>query len=285
MKKLTIFLLALCLGSFAANAQIKTPQPSPVCKISQEVGLSNVAVEYSRPSMKGRKIFGDLVPFNEMWRTGANASTKITFGDDVTIGGTNKLPKGTYALYTIPGEKMWTIILHKNLTYWGTGGKDYKVEEDACRFEVAVQSTGYTVENFSMDVNNIKNTGAEILMSWENVRISIPFALDTDTKVMADIKTQMAGPSASTYYQAARYYLEEKKDLSQALVWVNMAMEKGGEKFWMMRNKALILGELGRYKEAVETAEKSSEMAKADDNQDYPRMNAKNISEWKMKIK
>jgi tetratricopeptide (TPR) repeat protein len=285
MKKLVIFLLAICLGSFAANAQIKTPQPSPTCKLSQEVGLSNVAIEYSRPSMKGRKIFGDLVPFNEMWRTGANASTKITFGDDVTIGGANKLAKGTYALYTIPGEKTWTIIIHKNTTYWGTGGKDYKVEEDACRFEVAAQSLNQSVENFTMDIGTIKNSGADIVLTWENTRVSIPFALDTDKKVMEDIKTQMAGPSASTYYQAARYYLEEKKDFSQALVWVNMAMEKGGEKFWMMRNKALILGELGRYKEAIETAEKSSEMAKADDNQDYPRMNEKNISEWKMKTK
>lgn len=284
MKKLTFLLVALLAATTILQAQIKTPAPSPVAKLTQEVGLTNVTIEYSRPSSKGRKIFGDLVPYNEMWRTGANASTKVTFGDDVMAGG-NKLPKGTYALYTIPGEKTWTIIFHKNLTYWGTGGKDYKVEDDACRFEVPVQSAGVSVESFTIDVNNIKNNGADIILSWENTRVVIPFTSDTDTKVLADIKAQMSGPSANTYYQAARYYYEEKKDMAQALVWINSAMEKGGEKFWMMRYRALILAEMGRYKEAIEAATKSSEMAKADDNADYPRMNEKNISEWRTKMK
>ncbi len=284
MKKWTFLLVSFLFAASVAQAQIKTPAPSPVAKLTQEVGLTNVAIEYSRPSSKGRKIFGDLVPFNEMWRTGANASTKVTFGDDVMAGG-NKLAKGTYALYTIPGEKMWTIIFHKNTTYWGTGGKDYKVEEDACRFEVAAQASGYLVESLTIDVNNIKNNGADLILSWENTRIVIPFTADTDTKVLADIKAQMGGPSANTYYQAARYYYEEKKDMAQALVWVNSAMEKGGDKFWMMRYKALILAEMGRYKEAIETATKSSEIAKSEDNADYPRMNEKNINDWKTKMK
>ena len=285
MKQVILLLLVGLFSSNIASAQIKTPAPSPTAKLTQDVGLTNITIEYSRPSAKGRKIFGDLVPFNEMWRTGANASTKITFGDDVTIGGSNKVPKGTYALYTIPGEKTWTIIIHKNTTFWGTGGKDYKAEEDACRFDVAVQSVSPSVESFTIDVNNIKGNGADMVISWENTRVLIPFALDTDTKVMADIKAQMAGPSSNTLYQAARYYYDEKKDMAQALVWITQAMEKGGEKFWMLRYKALILAELSRYKEAIEAANRSSELAKAEDNADYPRMNDKSIGEWKNKAK
>lgn len=284
MKQIAFLLGFFLLAAIGAEAQIKTPAPSPVGKITQDVGLSNVAIEYSRPASKGRKIFGDLVPFNEIWRTGANASSKITFGEDAMVG-SNKVPKGQYAIYTIPGEKSWTVILHKNLTYWGTGGKDYKVEEDACRIDVPVGAINPGVENFTIDITNIKNNGADIVFSWENTRVAVPFTFDTETKVMADIKAQMAGPSASTYYQAARYYYDEKKDMAQALVWISTAMEKGGEKFWMMRYKALILAELGRYKDAIEAANKSSEMAKADDNQDYPRMNEKSVSEWKSKVK
>ncbi len=284
MKKSTFLMAVLLMAAAVSQAQIKTPAPSPTAKLTQEVGLSNVTVEYSRPSAKGRKIFGDLVPFNEIWRTGANASTKVTFGDDATVGG-NKVPKGTYALYTIPGEKTWTIIFHKNTSYWGTGGKDYKPEEDACRFEVAAQKSADLVETLTLDVTNLRNSGADIVLSWENTRVVIPFSFDTDSKVMADIKNQMAGPSANTFYQSARYYFEEKKDLPQALAWINTAMEKGGEKFWMMRYKALILAEMGRYKEAIEAANKSSEIARAEDNQDYPRMNDKSVNEWKGKAK
>lgn len=284
MKQIAFLIGFFLLAAVGADAQIKTPAPSPVCKMTQDVGLSNVAIEYSRPAAKGRKIFGDLVPFNEIWRTGANASTKITFGEDAMVG-PNKIPKGQYAIYTIPGEKSWTVILHKNLTYWGTGGKDYKVEEDACRIDVPVAAINPGVENFTIDITNIKNNGADLVFSWENTRVAMPFTFDTETKVMADIKAQMAGPSASTYYQAARYYYDEKKDMAQALVWITTAMEKGGEKFWMMRYKALIQAEMGRYKDAIETANKSTELAKAEDNQDYPRMNEKSVSEWKSKVK
>lgn len=283
MKKL-FFLTALLslLASAPAIAQIKTPAPSPTCKISQEFGLVTADLEYSRPSAKGRKIFGELVPFGELWRVGANASTKIKFSDDATIGGT-KLKAGTYAIYATPGEKEWSVIFYSNTSFWGTPGKDFKEEDVAARVTVPVQSVRDLVETFTMNFNNLRNNGADLEISWEYTKVVVPISVDTDTKVMADIKTTLDGPSAGAYYAAGRYYFEEKKDMNLALTWVDKALEKGGEKFWMLRQKALILAELNRYKDAIAVAEKSTELAKADGNGDYPRMNEKSIMEWKKK--
>ena len=283
MKKL-FFLTALLslLASAPAIAQIKTPAPSPTCKVSQEFGLVTADLEYSRPSAKGRKVFGELVPFGEMWRVGANASTKIKFSDDATIGGT-KLKAGTYAIYATPGEKEWSVIFYKNTSFWGTPGKDFKEEDVAARVAVPVQSVRDLVETFTMNFNNLRNNGADLEISWEYTKVVVTITVDTDTKVMADIKTTLDGPSAGAYYAAGRYYFEEKKDMNLALTWVDKALEKGGEKFWMLRQKALILAELNRFKDAIAVAEKSSELAKADGNADYPRMNEKSIIEWKKK--
>lgn len=282
MKKLLSLCTFAVLLTFSVNAQIKTPQPSPLAKISQEVGLSKVDVEYSRPSTKGRKIFGELVPFGEMWRTGANASTKVTFGDDVKIGGTT-VPKGAYALYVTPNMKDWSVIFYKNTSFWGVPGKDFNEADVAAKVTVPVVMLAENVESFTINVDNLRNSSFDLVIEWEKTRATVPVSMDTDTKVMADIKAQMEGPSASTYYQSARYYYEEKKDMNMALAWVQMALDKGGEKFWIVRQKALILAELGRYKDAIATAERSTELAKAEGNGDYPRMNDKSIAEWKTK--
>ena len=239
-------LLLFCAAG-TAQAQIKTPQPSPMSKVTQEVGLMKVEVEYSRPSSKGRKVFGDLVPFGELWRTGANASTKVTFGDDVRVAG-NPVAKGTYALYSIPGEKEWTIVIYRNTTFWGTPGKEYKEEDVAAQFNVPVLSQREMVESFTISFNNLRNNGCDMELSWKYTKIVVPITVDTDAKVLADIKSQLDGPSANTFYGAARYYFEEKKDMNQALDWVSKAIEKGGEKFWILRLKAQILAELGRFR-------------------------------------
>ena len=283
MKKSIFLTSCLALLVTLASAQIKTPQPSPTAKVSQEVGLSKVDLEYSRPSAKGRKIFGDLVPFGELWRTGANASSKITFGEDVKIGGTS-VPKGTYALYTTPGERQWEVVFYKNTTYWGTPEPaEYKMDDIAAKVTVPAVNLKESVESFTISIGNLKNNGADLEISWENTKVAVPFTLDTDSKVMADIKTQMEGPSANTYYSAARYYFEENKDLKQALAWVDQSLAKGGDKFWILRLKANIQAGLGMYKDAIATAEKSSDLAKKEGNADYQRMNAKSIEEWKMK--
>lgn len=283
MKKL-IFLTAL-LSLFAiatANAQIKTPAASPSCKVTQDVGLIKIDVAYSRPSAKGRKVFGELVPFGELWRTGANATTQVTFSDDASVGGT-KLAKGTYVLFTTPGEKEWEVIFYKNLSISSNPGKDFKEEDVAARVKVPAQTLRDLVETFTINFNNLRNNGADLEITWEYTKVVVPITVDTDSKVMADIKATMEGPSANAYWAAGSYYYSEKKDMNQALAWVEKAMEKGGEKFWMMRQKALILAELGRYKDAIAAAEKSTELAKADGNADYQRMNEKSIAEWKKK--
>ena len=283
MKQL-IFLLAVVLSGTLnpAAAQIRTPQPSPLAKVTQDVGLTKVDLEYSRPSARGRKIFGDLVPFGEMWRTGANASTKITVGDDMMVG-TSKLPKGTYALYTTPGQNEWQVIFYKNTTFGGTPGKDFNESDVVARYTAKTTVLKDPVETFTINFNNLRNNGADLDIMWETTKVSIPLTMDTDSKVMADIKAQMAGPSANTYYSAARYYYDEKKDMAQALTWLNKSMELGGEKFWMLRLKAQILAEQGNYKAAIEAANRSTELAKADANADYPRMNEKSIAEWTKK--
>ena len=283
MKSLALTALTFLSATALSFAQIKTPAPSPTGKISQDVGLIKIDVEYSRPSIKGRKIFGDLVPYGELWRTGANASTKITFSDDVQASNVS-LPKATYALYTIPGETEWTIIFYKNTTFWGAPEpKDFKEEDVAARFKVPTQKLSEKVETFTINIGNLQNNGADLELIWENTKVVIPILVDTDAKVMSDIKATMSGPSANAYYSAARYYYEEKKDMKQALEWVNTCLEKGGEKFWILRLKANIQAELGMYQDAITTANRSTELAKADGNTDYPRMNEKSIMEWKKK--
>ncbi len=279
MKKLFVLLLSVILFS-SAEAQIKAPQPSPVCKISQAVGLTDIAIEYSRPSAKARKVFGGLVPFNELWRTGANASTKLTFSENVKIAG-NDLPKGTYALYTIPSEKEWTIILHKNVTHWGVD--DYKQEEDAFRFTVKPTMTSNNVETFTMQLDNLKNNACDIDLSWENTTVAIPVTFGTDEAMVAGIKKALDGPSAGDYYTAARYYHEENKDPKQALEWVTKSLDKGGDKFWILRLKALLQAKTGDFSGAIATAEKSTELSKKEGNADYQRMNDASIKEWKNK--
>ncbi|MCC6461811.1 MAG: DUF2911 domain-containing protein [Saprospiraceae bacterium] len=283
MKSFCLTVLSLFAAATLSQAQIKTPAPSPVAKINQEVGLITMDLEYSRPSAKGRKIFGDLVPFGELWRTGANASTKVSFSDDAQVSSVS-LPKGTYALYTIPDQKEWTIIFYKNTTFWGApDAKEFKEEDVAGRVKVPVQALSNKVESFTMEISNLRNDGADLEISWENTKVVVPITVNTDAKVMSDITATMAGPKANDYYAAARYYYESKKDMKQALAWVNSCLEKGGDKFWILRLKANIQAELGQYKDAIATANKSTELAKADGNADYPRMNEKSIAEWSKK--
>lgn len=279
MKKSIFTVVLLVAVTMFANAQVKTPAASPSAKTMQTVGMTEVEIAYSRPSMRGRQIFGGLVPFDAMWRTGANASTKITFDKDVSIEG-NDLKKGTYALYTIPGKDEWTVIIHNNITHWGTGG--YKIEEDAFRFKVKPTTLGSAVETFSIDVSDIGLGTANINISWEKTKISFGVDTKVDAQVANSIEKTLSGPSMNDYYQAAAYNLMADKDLEQALEWITLAMEKGGdEKFWMVRRKALIEAKLGKYKAAISSAKLSKDLAEKAGNTDYVRMNEDSIKEWK----
>ena len=276
----TILSSAILAFAIVAQAQISTPQPSPVSTIEQKVGISDFSISYSRPSVKGRVIFGDLVPYGEMWRTGANASTKLKFSDEVSINGA-LVPAGEYALYTIPGKDEWTIILHKNLSYWGTGGDKYNTDEDQLRFTVKPQEYKETVETLTMQFAHIRDKGCEIELIWENTRVSFEVALDFDAKVMAQIKDAMT-ISQGTYYRAARYYYENGKDLEQALEWINKACE-GNEQYWNTRQQALILAGLERYEEAIAAAERSKVLAAEAGNTNYVKFNDESIAEWSAK--
>lgn len=281
MKKILLFVAAIAFlagSSYDASAQLKTPRPSPMGKISQDVGLMTVNIEYYRPGVKDRKIYGDLVPFGEMWRTGANASTKIELSDDVKLNG-NELKAGKYALYMIPGESEWEVVLHTNLSYWGTGGDDYKVEEDALRFKVKPLRLKEPVETMTINISNVKTDQAHFNLDWENTRIAFTISTDVETKVMKEIETKMAGVSARTYYDAARYFYDTDKDMAKALTWIEKAQAEE-QKFWMMRLKAQIQAKMKDYKAAIKTAELSTKLAEEAGNKSYPRMNKKSIAEW-----
>lgn len=275
---LVLFMAAL---SVSATAQINVPRPSPLGTVKQTVGLTDISVTYSRPSMKGRAIFGSLVPYNEMWRTGANMSTKISFSDQVKIDG-KEVPAGEYALYSIPGKEKWTIILHTKTNYAGTGGKDYKPEEDQLRFDVKPSAYPVAVETFTINISDVSDESCMIELLWEQTQVRFKVETPVDAKVMAEIDEKMKGVTGSTYYQAARYYLEHDKDLNLALEWIDKAIADS-EKFWIVRQKALILAKMGQYNEAIRVAERSKELAIEANNSDYVRLNDESIAEWSKK--
>lgn len=270
------------LGTTLLQAQLQTPAPSPAAKVEQKIGLTDVTVEYSRPSKKGRVIFGDVVPYDAVWRTGANAATKITFGEDVTFGGA-EVKKGSYALMTMPGKKTWSIMLYPhNSTSFGS-----YLESDVKPITVSTESIEMPketdVETFMIGFDGLTNQGGTLYLLWERTFVPVDIKVSTDKTVEANITKVMGGPTANDYFSAASYYYAEKKDLNKALEWVNTSIAKGNEKYWVLRTKSLIQADLGDTKGAIETATKSSELAKADDNPEYVRMNEASIAEWKKK--
>ena len=280
MKKLLAPLsiaLLLALG-FNANAQLETPQPSPGGSLTQKVGMAEIKIDYSRPSMKGRKVMGELLPFGELWRTGANSPTKVTISDSITLMGKG-LAKGSYVLMTRPGKDVWEIIFNKNPA---TSVFNYKegTTDDVLKLMVKPLTLPMMVESFTFNVSNITGTSANLDFMWENTMISIPFTNDVDSKVMAQIKQKMDGPSANDYYAMSTYFMDAGKDSKQALEFANKALEKGGDKFWILRHKSLLQAKLSDKKGAIETAKKSLDLATKEKNNDYIRMNEKSIAEW-----
>lgn len=268
MKKTKLIALALASTfAFSVNAQIETPEPSPIGEVEQKIGLTKVEIEYSRPGKKGREIFGKLVPYGKMWRTGANASTKFEISDDITING-KELKKGKYALYTIPGESEWTIIFHKNLSYWGVG--DYKEEEDALRITAKPMKTAATIETLTFEFGHFTTTGGKLMLMWDNTAVTMDIETNAMKQVESQIKeTLIDGPSATSYARGAEFYLEKGENLDQALTWMNKAIEKRPEAFWYIHGKAKILAKQGKKKEAIAAANKSIEVAKANKGGDY----------------
>jgi hypothetical protein len=275
------FLLALLAASLfftpGAYAQITMPQPSPSATVTQKVGLADVTLSYSRPSARGRKIFGDLLPYGQLWRTGANAATKLTFSDEVTVNGT-KVPAGEYSLFTIPGKDEWTVMLNKNVK---ASANDYKEAEDVARFKVRPAKTAAPYETFTIDFSDLTANAASMNIKWENTKVALKLETDVDSKVMAQIKELVIdSPNAKPQdlYAASIYYMENNKDLNQALTWMNKATEKDPQ-FWQLHQKARLQAKLKDYKNAEATARKSIELAKTAKNDDYVRLNEKLLAE------
>lgn len=265
-------LTAATVVLFTADAfsQIRTPRPSPTVTVKQNLALTEVEVNYSRPGVKDRKIFGDLVPFGTIWRTGANSVTTISFADAVTING-RVITAGKYALLSIPGEKEWTVIFSKDAEMGGVS--DYKQENDAARFTVRPRLLREPVESFTIDFNNFKDEGARMSIMWESTSIDLDVTMDIDTKIEAAIKTTLGGDpenvKASDYHSAAVYYMGKGKNLDQALTWMEKSVEMSPNAFWYVHRHAELLGKMGRTDEAVSVAEKSLKMARENKDGDY----------------
>jgi len=278
MKNFIISILAIFTLNTSLNAQgIKTPAPSPTQTIKQDFALSSIEVVYSRPNIRGRVVFGDLAPFGKLWRTGANAATRVTFGEDVKVGGV-ALKAGTYVLYTIPNKDEWEVIFNKGLNNWGIDG--YKAEEDVAKFKVKPIALANSVETFTIEIANLTASSADLEISWEKTAIAIPVTADIDGKITKAIETALAVDSRP-YFQAASYYFETGKDLNKALAWADKAVEQTPKAFWIMHLKAKIQAKLGNKAVAIETAKKSIELAKEANNMDYVALNEKLIASMK----
>jgi tetratricopeptide (TPR) repeat protein len=284
MKKV-IVLLAFMIANFAIEAQVKTPQSSPKSTVEQVVGLTTVDLEYSRPSAKGRIIFGDLVPFGKVWRTGANANTLITFSDDVTIDG-KTLAKGKYSLYTLPKADNWEIIFYKTTDNWGNP-EEWKESDVALRANAKPVMTNRNVESFTIAINNVTNDSADLEIAWEKTVVALKFDVPTQKTAIASITKALAGPTAGDYFSSAQYFYQSNGDMTKALEYVNkaVAMTKAGEDapFWYLRQKSLIQAKLNDKKGAIETAKLSLAAATKAKNDDYVKMNNDSIAEWSKK--
>lgn len=269
MKKLTLVLLSICFVNML-NGQINKPTPSPRVKTEYQVGLVNVSLDYGQPGVKGRTIYGALIPYGKVWRTGANSSTKISFSGDVELGG-NELPAGDYALYSIPGKQEWTIIIYGNPKLWGAG--NYDEENEVFRFKVKPAATSDFHETFSLGFENYNANGGDMIITWEKTKVSIPVFVDTDDLIFKEIDTKLVNAtgeiSAGTYFDAALFYYEKNKDLKKALSWLNEAVKLRPEAFWMVYYQAEIALKLDQTEKAESFARSSLQLAKASKAGDY----------------
>ena len=277
MKKI-VLCLAIALSSMVVSAQVTTPQPSPSAKIDQTIGLTDVTVEYSRPSMKGRTIYGDLVPYDKLWRTGANKNTQITFGDDVKVGG-KELKKGSYAIFTKPGKDNWEVIFYADTNNWGTPQKwdDSKV---AAKFMAKPQELPMQVETFTIMFNDFTMNSANMFILWSNVEVPVKIEVPSKEKAMKSIEAVMAGPSANDHYQAATFY-KEVGELDKAKEHIEKAIAMRTEPaFWYHRQQSLIYAAKGNKDEAIKAAKTSLELAEKAGNADYVKLNKDSLAEW-----
>jgi hypothetical protein len=270
---ITFLVSSTCFG------QVEIPQLSPRAKVQQTVGLTNFELDYSRPSVRDRKIFGELLPYGEMWRTGANKNTTISFDTDIMLGG-KEVKAGTYAIFTKINEKTWDIYLYSDTENWGTP-EEWKEEKVIATLSVPVKKAASKVETFTISFNDLGTEKFNLVFAWSNVELQVEVTLPTKKLTEASILKTMNGPSDRDYYGAASYYLESGEKLEEALEYIEKAVElRGEEAYWYLRKQALIEYELGQKKAAIETAKRSLSSAEKAGNKGYVEMNKKSIEEW-----
>ena len=278
MKASRFFTIAFAAATlFTANqsfAQVKLPAASSSQTVTQGLGIEKVTLNYSRPSMNGRKIFGELVPYNEVWRTGANTNTTLTFEGDVSLNG-HKLTAGTYALFTIPNKSEWTIIISKNTKQWGAYA--YNQSEDALRFNVKAQTSASPVETFTISFDNVTPTDAVLSLAWEKTLVKVDLKVDQKAKILASIDEAMQGEK-KPYFAAAQYYFNNNLDLNKALNWFDEAAKAQPKAAHVLYWKAKAQLKAGDKKAAIETATKGLEVATADKNGEYIKLNTQVIN-------
>lgn len=282
MKKVILSSL-VCISLFT-QAQVQTPKASPVAKVEQRAGLTDISISYSRPAVNGRKIFGELIPFGVRWRLGANENTKITTSD-VLIFGADTLQAGTYALFATPNQDSWVVDFYTETTNWGLPEK-WETSKVALTVSAKVKKMPMVTENLSISIDNMEFNSAVLSITWDKSQVSLPFTLNTKANVLASIEKTLSGSvvTANDYNQAASYYFTEQIDMKKALEWSTKAVEmKGVSAYWMTRLKSQIQAANGDLKGAIETAKISMEAAEKDGDQNYVKMNQQSIEEWSKK--
>lgn len=278
MKKLVLFTFTLTL-MFSVSAQIETPQPSPFSKVEQKVGLTDVTLEYSRPSMRDREVFGNLVPYGKVWRAGANKNTMITFSNPVTIDG-QELKAGSYAIFIKPSANSWDVMFYSDTNNWGTP-QNWDDSKVAAKATVETMQIPANVETWTISFDDLTNDSAHLGFMWANTYAAVKIEVPTDKAVTAAIEKTMSGPSANDYYASAVYYMNADKDMEKAKMWMEKAMSMSKEPaFWQLRQQSLLYAKMGDKKQAIATAKKSLEKAEAAGNSDYVKMNKDSLKEW-----
>ncbi len=277
---LIILFQAVCTSNI--QSQVETPQLSPVCEFNQNVGLTEINFSYSRPSKRDRVVFGNVVPYDKMWRFGANKNSTITISDEIYFG-QDTLPEGTYAMFIKPNKESWELNFYADFSNWGTPDT-WDESKVVLKLKAPVIVLDKPIETMEISIENIGTASATIAISWDQVQVVYPFKLKTQKQVVENIEKVMAGPSASDYYRSAKYYLTEDLNPEQALDWINKAVELRGESaYWMTRVQAELLAKNGNYSQAIEAAKLSIKAATKAGNENYVKMNEDSIKEWSKK--
>ena len=282
----SIFFTILFLSSYFNYSQIKTPRVSPASEIEQMVGLTEVEVEYSRPSKRGRDIFGNVVPFGKIWRTGADNCTTISFSTDVVID-SQTIQSGKYSIFSIPNKESWDVILYSDIDLWGVP-KDWDENKIVFKsnYQINKSANNSVKEMFTISFDNVTNNDVDMIFSWDDVSVTVNIVVPTRRIVSDNIKKVMGGsPSPSDYYSAAVYYKQENINLDTALEWINKAIDLfENPRFYQLRQQSLIMAANKKYYDAIVVARESLKLSIEADNKDYVKMNKESILEWTNKL-